>query len=225
VQWKFVHFHGQKTSRRDRNKSIYAGDGHKRTKTFRVFSLFLFFTPDVHLRELKKVWTDELVIEEVWKNFMEKLISEWVEFVLYATVMLAANVGFLEIQTINVQAEIASSISLVFSIGSIISGLLLVRRNRTMATQDTGTAWKYLDSMKKRYFYLEPLAIVFSLTYALLMWSACSFFIALLLLSFWKAKMRIWIPVAASAVLVIILILWCITNSWDSSEEKAEVDD
>jgi hypothetical protein len=157
-----VHFHGQKTSRQDRNKSIYAGDGHKRTKAFRVLSLILFFTPDVHLRELKKVWTDELVIEEVWKNFMERLISEWVDFVLYvsyapiyltfkyvhhvdpqhwqATVMLAANVGFLAIQPINVQAEAASSISLVFSIGSIISGLLLVRRNRTMATQDAGTA-------------------------------------------------------------------------------------
>jgi uncharacterized membrane protein len=108
-----------------------------------------------------------------------------------ATVMLAANVGFLAIQSINVQAEIASSISLMFSIGSIISGLLLVRRNRTMATQDTGTVvrlyflilcprwliglkWKYLYGMKKPYFYLEPLAVVFSLTYALLMWSCVS---------------------------------------------------
>ncbi|KAI0293519.1 hypothetical protein BC826DRAFT_1104964 [Russula brevipes] len=174
VHWKFVHFHGQKISRQDRNKSIYAGDGHKRTKAFRVLSLILFFTPDVHLRELKKVWMDELVIEEVWKNFMEKLISEWVDFILYATVMLAANVGFLAIQPINVQAEVASSISLMFSIGSIISGLLLVRRNRTMAAQNPGTAWKYLDGMKWRYFYLEPLAIVFSLTYALLMWSCVS---------------------------------------------------
>jgi membrane-bound acyltransferase YfiQ involved in biofilm formation len=52
--------------------------------------------------------------------------------------------------------------------------------------------------------------------------SACSFFIALLHLLVWKAKMTIWIPVAACAVLVIILVLWCITNSWDSSEEKLE---
>jgi hypothetical protein len=36
-----------------------------------------------------------------------------------ATVMLAANVGFLAIQTINVQAEIASSISLVFSMEAL----------------------------------------------------------------------------------------------------------
>jgi purine-cytosine permease-like protein len=49
--------------------------------------------------------------------------------------------------------------------------------------------------------------------------SACSFFIALLLLSFWKAEMGIWIPVAASAALVIVLIGWCILNSWDSGDE------
>jgi hypothetical protein len=45
----------------------------------------LFFTPDVHLRELKKVWADEIVIEEVWRNFMKELVSEWVEFVLYVS--------------------------------------------------------------------------------------------------------------------------------------------
>jgi len=63
--------------------------------------------------------------------------------------MLAANVAFLAIQGVIVvptqgsgwidpcPAQIASSISLVFSIGSIVTGLLLIRRNRTMATQDT----------------------------------------------------------------------------------------
>jgi len=41
------------------------------------------------LRELAKVWADEVIIEEVWKNFMEKLISEWLEFVLYVGGVLA----------------------------------------------------------------------------------------------------------------------------------------
>ena len=88
VQWKFVHFHGQKTSRLDRYKTIYkdSASGHKRrTYPFLLLSMILFFTPDVHLRELKKVWADELIIEEVWRNFMQKLISEWLEFVLYVS--------------------------------------------------------------------------------------------------------------------------------------------
>ena len=128
---------------------------------------------------LTNIWTDELVIEEVWKDFMKKLVSEWVEFVLYvsyavlswipktcdalthainwqATVMLTANVAFLAIQGVVPQsgsgwisaphAQIASSISLVFSFGSITTGLLLIRRNRTMATQDTQTAVRLLSS-------------------------------------------------------------------------------
>ena len=37
------------------------------------------------MRELSKVWTDELVLEEVWKDFVVKLVSEWVEFVLYVS--------------------------------------------------------------------------------------------------------------------------------------------
>jgi hypothetical protein len=47
--------------------------------------VILFFTPDVHLRELKKMWADELVIEEVWRNSMQRLVSEWMEFVLYVS--------------------------------------------------------------------------------------------------------------------------------------------
>jgi hypothetical protein len=67
--------------------------------------------------------------------------------------MLATNVGFLAIQGVIVvpsgdsegwikasPSQIASTMSLVFSIGSIIAGLLLIRRNRTMGTQDPRTA-------------------------------------------------------------------------------------
>jgi hypothetical protein len=85
AQWRFVHFHGQKTSRQDRYKSIYKDASRKRTKPFRILSAILFFTPDVHLRELKKVWTDDLIVEEVWRKFMEKLVCEWIEFVLYVS--------------------------------------------------------------------------------------------------------------------------------------------
>ena len=67
--------------------------------------------------------------------------------------MLATNVGFLAIPGVIVvpskhskgsiqasPAQIASTMSLVFSIGSISAGLLLIRRNRTMETKDPRTA-------------------------------------------------------------------------------------
>ncbi|KAH9023863.1 hypothetical protein EDB84DRAFT_1580353 [Lactarius hengduanensis] len=243
AHWKFLHFHGQKVSRQDRYKSIYEGSHRKRTILVRILSPILFFFPDVHLLELEKVWTDEIVVEALWREFMQKLVSEWTEFVLYSTVMLAANVAFLAIPGVIIAppyptppgpndppspntwikpspAQIASSISLVFSIGSIITGLLLIRRNRTMMTKDPQSAWYYLHGMKKPWFGLEPLAIVFSLTYALLMWSAWGFFVALLIFSFQDTSMRIWIPVGSAAGIITALIVWCIGNTWDPKERE-----
>jgi hypothetical protein len=62
-----------------------------------------------------------------------------------ATVMLATNVAFLAIPGViptsgQRVAQILSSASLVFSIGSIITGLVLIRRNRTMMEEDAKTA-------------------------------------------------------------------------------------
>jgi len=59
--------------------------------------------------------------------------------------MLTANVSFLAVPGVIVVpqdtwikpslAQITSSVSLVFSVGSIITGLLLIRRNRVMMTK------------------------------------------------------------------------------------------
>jgi hypothetical protein len=86
AQWRFIHFHGQQTTRQDCYKSIYKDSCRRRTYLIRIFSPILFFFPDVHLRELGKLWTDEIIVEALWKNFMQKLVSEWTDFVLYVSV-------------------------------------------------------------------------------------------------------------------------------------------
>ena len=45
----------------------------------------LFFFPDVHLLELEKLWTDKIIVEGHWREFMQKLVSEWTDFVLYVS--------------------------------------------------------------------------------------------------------------------------------------------
>lgn len=116
--------------------------------------------------------------------------------------MLTANVSFLAIPGVIIipqntgpqnawinpsLAQITSSISLVCSIGSIITGLMAIRRHRNMMTQDARSAvssnllashseligfqWRDLVGESWSAFGPEPLAIAFSLTYALLMWS------------------------------------------------------
>lgn len=116
--------------------------------------------------------------------------------------MLTANVSFLAIPGVIIipqntgplkawinpsLAQITSSISLVCSIGSIITGLMAIRRHRNMMTQEASIAvsrnllashselidfqWHDLVGKSWSAFGPEPLAIAFSLTYALLMWS------------------------------------------------------
>jgi hypothetical protein len=86
AQWRFIHFHGQQTTRQDRYKSIYKDRCRKHTILFRfVLSPLFFFFPHAHLRELEKLWTDEIIVEALWRDFMQKLVSEWTDFVLYVS--------------------------------------------------------------------------------------------------------------------------------------------
>ncbi|KAI0277908.1 hypothetical protein BGY98DRAFT_976625, partial [Russula aff. rugulosa BPL654] len=61
-----------------------------------------------------------------------------------------------------------------------------------------------------RVFGLEPMAVVFSLPWALLMWSMATFFIALLLFCFTISNKATRISVIAMSIMVVILIVWSI---------------
>ncbi|KAH9031459.1 hypothetical protein EDB84DRAFT_1562260 [Lactarius hengduanensis] len=189
AHWRFLYFHGQKCARLERDKTVYAGANRERTLLITFLSPVLFLAPEVHLRELEKLWTDEVIIEAVWKNFMTRLLEEWGELILSSTVMLTANVGFLAIPGVVISninnplssaselniftspAQIASCMSVEASVGSIVIGMLLVRHNRTKQKEDPAGASEYLNKNTHRIFGLEPMAIIFSLPWALLMWA------------------------------------------------------
>lgn len=48
-----------------------------------IFSPISFLAPEVHLTDLEKIWTDQVVNNPTWKPFIAKLLDEWQEFVLY----------------------------------------------------------------------------------------------------------------------------------------------
>ncbi|KAH9026213.1 hypothetical protein EDB85DRAFT_2175857, partial [Lactarius pseudohatsudake] len=191
---------------------------------YHTAAIMLFLAPEVHLRDLERLWTDEVIIETVWKSFMTKLLEEWGELILWSTVMLTANVGFLaipgviisninnpltsasELKIFTSAAQIASCMSVEASAGSIVIGMLLVRHNRTKQKEDPAGASTYLYQNTHRIFGLEPMAIIFSLPWALLMWAI--------------SNVPTRISVAITSVIVAALIVWCIHSAWESSEEK-----
>ncbi|KAF8889701.1 hypothetical protein BD779DRAFT_1520547 [Infundibulicybe gibba] len=56
---------------------------------------FFFFAPGLHLQKLEKICIDSFVNLPSWIHLRERLVDEWKEFALYATVLLNANMSFL----------------------------------------------------------------------------------------------------------------------------------
>jgi hypothetical protein len=99
-----------------------------------------------------------------------------------------------------------------------VTGLLLARHNRTKQKEDPAGASTYLYQNSHRSFGLEPMAIILSLPWALLMWSMVIFFIALLLFCFKISNLATRISVTIMTVLMAVLIIWCIRTAWESTE-------
>ena len=143
AHWRFLYFHGQKMARLDKHQTVH--DEPKRARSFFItlLSPLLFLAPEIHLQEIEKLWTDEIIIDAAWKAFVPKLLEEWQELILLvccrtasshqvtrtifqSTVMLSANVGFLAIpgvvmSTLNDNITSASQVVIFTSPAQIAS--------------------------------------------------------------------------------------------------------
>ncbi|KAH9172698.1 hypothetical protein EDB89DRAFT_2069372 [Lactarius sanguifluus] len=188
AHWRFLYFHGQNSVRLERHKTVYAHPDREKTLLITLLSPALFFAPEGYLRLLEIVRVDGVIIESIWQRFVSRLLKEWEQLIISSTVMLSVNVGFLAVPGVVVSnlnsitgtkevviftspAQIASCMSIVASAGSIVIGLLLVRRSGPQQNQDSMGAASALAMRTHRIFGLEPLAVILSLPWALLMWS------------------------------------------------------
>ncbi|KAJ7252375.1 hypothetical protein B0H12DRAFT_617626 [Mycena haematopus] len=146
VRGRVYNFHGQPGVRLNMDQSVHS-TVQKRTMFIKMLNLLLFYAPDFQLSVLHKTNIDRLIHPRMWPTFLTGRKSEWQEFILYATVVLNANVAFLAIQSgvdndgnilyNRSPAQTASYVSTLMSIGSIVLGLLLVNnyRGRDHASQ------------------------------------------------------------------------------------------
>jgi len=234
---KYYNFHGQPDARLNSDQSVFRGEARKRSMVTRLFSLLLFNAPDIHAREFHKVWVDRLINHVTWSQFIAKLTSEWQDFTLYNTVLLNANVALLAVPGVisnnspptsdnpsqnssctngsaTTPAQIASYLSILTSFGSIIMGLLLVRQTRTKGRENVEIAIAFL----RRVSHVEALAFIYSLPYALLIWSMVFFILSALLRMFQQSTAVTNILVGIVCGIVALLVLWAIAAGWHSEE-------
>ncbi|KAJ7079815.1 hypothetical protein B0H15DRAFT_496928 [Mycena belliarum] len=228
AQERFYNFHGLPCARLNQDQSVYdpLDLEPRRSYWMVILSPLLFFAPEVYLQSLEKSYVDRTVLLRVWKPLIHKLNEEWMDFILFATVLLNANVAFLAINSVDMltdgghhsTVQIASYLSTFASIGSIILGQLLVRQNRTKFHESARDISASVSRRSSKRFGLELLALLFALPYALLMWAMVFFFV-----SFTTACLRLQDTttqpiIGIVAVILAILVLWCIWDAWDMQE-------
>lgn len=77
AHWRFLYFHGQRHARLAQDQTVYDKPERGRSALITLLSPLLFLGPEGHLRDMERLWTDEVIIENVWKTFMAKLLGEW----------------------------------------------------------------------------------------------------------------------------------------------------
>ncbi|KAJ7741074.1 hypothetical protein B0H16DRAFT_1324011, partial [Mycena metata] len=102
------------------------------------------------------------------------------------------------------------------SIGSIMLGLLLVKQYRNREKMTSADASRFMFNYRSE-MGLEKLAILYSLPYALLMWSTTLFCIAFSLMCFQLSTLLTRILVGTVSVFIGGLILWCIVTGWQGT--------
>ncbi|KAJ7927514.1 hypothetical protein B0H13DRAFT_2312462 [Mycena leptocephala] len=224
VRERVYNFHGEQGVRLSSDQSIY--EIEKRTKLVKFVGPLLFYAPDSHLVNLNTIFTDDLIRHRSWAEFIMRLSTEWQELTAYATFVLNANVSFLSIQSVDQggnlvlnrsPAQIASYLSILTSIGSIILGLLLLKQTRNRDRDTPTAAALFISCHSHPSLGLEMLAILYALPYAMFIWSMSLFFVAFSFMYFQESSLATRLLVAVLLTVVAALILWCIYTGWEGS--------
>ncbi|OAX37170.1 hypothetical protein K503DRAFT_720179 [Rhizopogon vinicolor AM-OR11-026] len=206
---RFSNFYGELGARLGTDHTVYADDSSlARRPIVKLFNLVLFGSPSSHVRKIDSVWVDQAVNRPRWKMFMNGLTSEWNGLAIYSTVMLAVDISFLAVPTIDQRpaAKIALYISSLWSVASLVVSALLAHSGGQQDNIDRATA--FMTRMTRSLHGKENLAVIFSLPYALVIWGMVFFFLALSLVIFLSASITTWCTVGPAWLLVIVFIGW-----------------
>ncbi|KAF8837761.1 hypothetical protein BDN67DRAFT_1013617 [Paxillus ammoniavirescens] len=180
---KFLNFHGQAGARLNADQSIYtkklASEEGFSSPVFYVFNLLLLTAPRKHIRTLRGIYVDHVINASRWKGFISGLRDEWGGYTVFSTVMLAVDISFLAVPGVisgsyqNSQTLPATTIyiSTVFSLGTLVVSVLLADQIRRHGIESLDEGAAYMAHMTNSVLGIEAMAVMYSLPYALLVWS------------------------------------------------------
>jgi hypothetical protein len=165
---KYYNFCGLPCARLDADRSVYneITSFHPLTSSLSLaLDAMLFWAPQTHLSDLRRVWVDRCLNSPRWKDYNAKLMAEWTGITIYvriinlsshivtrpwffphqSTVMLAVDVSFLAVPNVNISTSqslgiIATYLSIISITGSLVVSVLLVRQNQRYGCESADKA-------------------------------------------------------------------------------------
>ncbi|KAG2134840.1 hypothetical protein DEU56DRAFT_901971 [Suillus clintonianus] len=178
---QFINFHGENCVRLESGQTVHGWE-YKPSLLMIVVAPLLFLDPVTQVQKLHRVFVDEIASTARWNALSSKLKGQLQDSNLLATVLLNVNVGFLAINTVDrggrSAIQMASYLSLVTSVGSIVLGIFLVWHEKTSGDNTAYEAVLFASRLHDQKHGLEKLAIIYSVPKALLMWGMLFFFVA-----------------------------------------------
>ncbi|KAI5119536.1 hypothetical protein M0805_002558 [Coniferiporia weirii] len=146
-----------------------------------VMTALCFGAPYAYLRHINEFFmngpgrTD--TITERWQSFVDENVADWTNTNLVATVLVSASVALLAIPGIDHVTRILGITSTLFSIASIISGLLNVwqHQHQSRSNLELTVIFDFFSKAECLVKTDKLLAILLSLPMVLLIWSTLMF--------------------------------------------------
>ncbi|KAG0698961.1 hypothetical protein DFH29DRAFT_1070902 [Suillus ampliporus] len=183
----------------------------------KVLPRVLFGSPDAHSKALHKIWVDHTIVQPRWKNFINRLNSEWNGYTILSTVMLAVDISFLAVPSVQNQTPVilVSYLSTLCAMGSLVVSLVLAGQvNDSQRDCAKGVA-PFMAGMSSSVLSLESLALMLSLPFALLIWGMTFFAAALSIVIFRTSDVVTVSIVSPIWVAIFVLAIWPVLASND----------
>ncbi|KZT65996.1 hypothetical protein DAEQUDRAFT_696245 [Daedalea quercina L-15889] len=146
-------------------------------------------------------------LHQSWREYTDRLVREYSDFILISTVLLSATVGLLSVSDIGQMARVCSIMAAFASLGSITTGAFFVWRHQRDTHISTTRTFAYMNNAHRNFFGLPGHALFLSLPPVLLVWSLVGLTIAIVAYALQPVTTSEVNDVASTSVTIVIFFL------------------
>ncbi|KAH9965722.1 hypothetical protein BC827DRAFT_760720 [Russula dissimulans] len=198
-----------------------------------VISGLFFSIPNSYLEHIKVAgqYHGRLsTAQDIWNQYTSRIVKEYQDFLLIATVLLSATVGLLAVPDIQSTSRAAGIVSVFASMGSMITGVFCLWRHQTKVKQSQ--SYTYLHNAHHGVFGLIGHAMFLSLPPVLLVWGIIAFAIGFIaytvqgLLGGTGTGERdgAWVALTISLLMLVVVLfgLYIFAGMWKNKRDRSQ---